>query len=97
MVDPTTVESAVEHGEPPAEPPAGCTDPGVWQIAHELYLAHRGPSGQPCPECGEASPCAGDDLARQGLATALGEQVTMSGYWQALAGLRRRRATAAAS
>lgn len=96
MVDPTTVETAVDLGEPPAEPPAGCPHPAVWHIAHELYQAHRGDPGQSCPECGEPSPCAGNDLARQGLATALGRQMTMSGYWQALAGLRRR-ATAAAS
>lgn len=90
MVDQTTVEAAAVTGAPTAEPPADCPHPAVWRVAHELYRAHDGRAGEMCGECAEASPCAGQALAEQGLATAMGRQVAMSGYWHALAGLRLR-------
>jgi hypothetical protein len=76
MVDWNTVQS---------EPPEGCADPTVWQLAYALYRAHA--TAGVCG-CGEPAPCAGHALARDGLATALGQQVDASGYWRALAGVR---------
>jgi hypothetical protein len=41
--------------EPPAEPPDGCVDPGLWQLAYALHVAHRADGGR-CG-CGEPHPC----------------------------------------
>jgi hypothetical protein len=88
VVKHTTAEAAAVIGVPPAEPPADCPHPAVWRLAHTLYQIHD--RGELCDECGEVAPCSGRDLAEQGLATALGRHVAMSGYWHALTGLRLR-------
>ncbi|GHJ44002.1 hypothetical protein Cs7R123_13440 [Catellatospora sp. TT07R-123] len=75
--------------DPPIAPPEGCIDPYLWQLARQLLSDHsRTPSGE-CVTCPGWKPCPGLALARDGLATALGQSVRNSAYWIAYAQLHR--------
>jgi hypothetical protein len=52
----TGVEPPFDLCAPPPCPPAGCVDPGLWQIAYGLHQAHR-PAGGRCRACGLTHPC----------------------------------------
>ena len=66
MVDET---SPFDIDDPPEEPPAGCVDPMLWELAHTLHLGHRPRPGGVCG-CGEPHPCEGWWRAVAGLSAA---------------------------
>jgi hypothetical protein len=55
--------------DPPAEPPAGCRDPGRWRSAHTTYRMHEPDASGRCARvvCREPHPCAVRRLAVRAL------------------------------
>jgi len=61
LPDPSTVyhtdgESPFDLQSPPEQPPRACVDPGLWQVAYLLHIAHRPDPDGRCA-CGRAHPC----------------------------------------
>jgi hypothetical protein len=74
--------------DPPEDPPEACVDPVLWAIARELAAEHEPVDGS-CESCGTTNrPCAGRDLAEQGLQTACGVQTPTSDFWTHLMRVR---------
>lgn len=84
----TGLAAMIELDDPPAVPPDGCVDPLMWQLAWQRFQLHRRNSVSECVTC-RARSCPGPDLAREGLATAMGIPVALSAYWTAFARVMR--------
>jgi hypothetical protein len=85
MTDVTRGTSAVvppfDLADPPEDPPEACTDLMMWAAARELLAEHEPVNGS-CESCATTDlPCAGRDLAVQGLQAACGVQVPTGDFW----------------
>ncbi|MBV1854544.1 hypothetical protein [Catellatospora tritici] len=79
----------VDLDDPPTDPPAGCEDPFLWELARRKFELHRRTGAGDCVTCPRWRRCGGSLLARDGLATAMGLKVRESPYWQAFAQIMR--------
>ncbi|MEV0271149.1 hypothetical protein AB0H43_20410 [Hamadaea sp. NPDC050747] len=73
---------------PPVSAPEDCVDPLMWQLARQRFDQHGLNDIGRCVTCGVRC-CPGTDLAREGLATAMGVQGGLSAYWTAFARVMR--------
>lgn len=79
----------VSLDDPPVQPPDGCPNPALWRLAREKFEAHGPNASGGCSTCPTWRRCSGLLLARDGLATAMGQNVKESPYWRAFAELMR--------
>jgi hypothetical protein len=73
-----------DPNDPPARPPARCSNPLMWAMAYRLHQDHRSDSDGFCVSCvpGQFSPCIGRYLAMRGfLASCDLSNVVPSGEW----------------
>lgn len=77
------IMTAINLDDPPVDPPPGCADSFLWRLARERFEEHRPMATGECPTCPRWKRCPGTSLAKDGLATALGQTVKESPYWTA--------------
>jgi hypothetical protein len=74
--------------EPPVDPPEACVDLVMWATAMELFVEHDPVEGS-CESCETAElPCAGRNLAVEGLQASCGLEVPTGGFWAYLMQVR---------
>lgn len=71
----------IDLDDPPVDPPSECPNPILWRLAREKFEEHRRTSTGDCSTCPRWKRCSGTSLARDGLATAMGQTVKESAYW----------------
>jgi hypothetical protein len=67
----------------PEDPPPGCVDPRIWQLAQQMLISHTPSHSGWCSRCGGSYPCAGRRLADAGVDTAMGRANPEAVYWSA--------------
>lgn len=75
------ITAAVDLDDPPLEPPETCVDTFLWRLARAKFEQHRRTPAGECSTCPRWKRCPGTALAKDGLATALGQAVKESPYW----------------
>lgn len=64
-----------DRNNPPLDPPSGCLNRLMWQLARRVFTDHQPGSDGWCMSCRPYSyyPCVGRQLANLGLLTAVGQ------------------------